>query len=463
MQPARLIPVSGIGSEKEAETRATSAVLAVLSVVRDLSTEIFSPLGASKAKRATVEAFIEPIYKVEKRRLRPDGLVRITFGKNVWSCFVEVKVGDSHHTPEQVNDYWDLARSEGVNHVLTISNEIAPNPAIHPLSSDLRMRSNSKVQVSHLSWTRLLTTAVKLKQHAGVDDSEQAWLLFELIRYLEHSASGALAFSDMGPSWVQVRDGAKAGTLDKRVEGIEDVVNRWDQLIFYAALKLGADTGEDVTQVLPKALQDPRVRAQKRAESLIGDGELDGVLRIPNTAGDVQICADLRGQQLVLAVELTTPEDRGARARVTWVVNQLSDAPSDLVLESYRKNARQCTSAPLGEIREDRLRALGEDPRDPARFRLVRRVPMGLGRRTGKKNPGFIDSVLDTINDFYAEVVQALTAWQPPAPRIKRPLQIHSESEQSQGHPEDIADPDLSKEFVSTSPGSLLPPDASNP
>lgn len=34
---ARLIPVSGIGSEKEAETRAASAVLAVLSVVRDLS------------------------------------------------------------------------------------------------------------------------------------------------------------------------------------------------------------------------------------------------------------------------------------------------------------------------------------------------------------------------------------------------------------------------------------------
>ena len=57
---ARLIPVSGIGSEKEAETRAASAVLAVLSVVRDLSVALFAPMGASKAGKATVETYIEP-------------------------------------------------------------------------------------------------------------------------------------------------------------------------------------------------------------------------------------------------------------------------------------------------------------------------------------------------------------------------------------------------------------------
>ncbi len=456
MQPARLIPVSGIGSEKEAETRATSAVLAVLTVVRDLSIEIFGSLGASKAKRATVEAFIEPIYKVDKRRLRPDGLVRISFGKSVWTCFIEVKVGDSHHTVEQVNDYWDLARSQGVDHVLTISNEIAPNLAVHPLSG-LKVRSNSKVQVSHLSWTRLLTTAVKLKQHAGVDDPEQAWLLAELIRYLEHPASGALAFSDMGASWVEVRDGAKAGTLDKRVEGIADVVARWDQLLFYAALELGAEIGEDVTQVLTRAMQDPKVRTQKLIDSLVRDGMLDGVLRVPNTVGDLQLHADLRGQQLVLAVELTAPEDRGARARVTWLVNQLSEAPAGLVIESYRRNARQCTSATLGEVREDRLQALGDDSREPARFRLVQRVPMGLGRRTGKKNPGFIDSVLNAIDSFYGDVVQTLTPWQPPTPKIKRPAQLQPEPEQPAGDPTNSPDGGLPTTFTPTPQASSSP------
>lgn len=51
---ARLIPVSGIGSAQEAEQRATSAFLAVLSVVRDLSMELLTPLGASRAQRAVV-------------------------------------------------------------------------------------------------------------------------------------------------------------------------------------------------------------------------------------------------------------------------------------------------------------------------------------------------------------------------------------------------------------------------
>lgn len=420
MYAARLIPVSGISSEREAEQRATSAVLAVLTVVRDLSIELFAPLGASRAQRATVEAFTEVIYTVDKRKIRPDGLIRISYGKSTWTCLVEVKTGEARHTAEQVNAYWDLARSEKVDHVLTISNEIAPNAQDHP-TQGLRVRSNSKVQVSHLSWTALLTTAVRLKQHAGVADPEQAWILAELIRYLEHPASGALAFSDMGPQWIGVRDGAKAGTLDRRAEGLDDVVSRWDQLLRYAALRLGSEIGEDVTQVLPKVMQNGKARAQYLTEQLVGVGHVDGTLRIPNTIGDLALTADLRGQQLVAAVDVRAPDDRGARARVTWLVNQLKDAPGDLAIECYAKNAKQCTSATLDAAREDRYAVLGEGQREPVRFRLVLRTPMGQGRRTGKKNPGFIDSVLNVIDRFYGDVVQNLTVWQAPAPKIKRP------------------------------------------
>ena len=69
MQAARLIPVSGISSEKEAEQRAASAVLAVLTIVRDLSIELLAPRGASRAQRATVEAYTEPVYTVDGKRI----------------------------------------------------------------------------------------------------------------------------------------------------------------------------------------------------------------------------------------------------------------------------------------------------------------------------------------------------------------------------------------------------------
>ena len=60
----------------------------------------------------------------------------------------------------------------------------------------------------------ILTAAVKEKVHRGVEDPEQAWILGELIRYLEHPSSGAMKFDDMGTNWVAVRDGAHVKFLE---------------------------------------------------------------------------------------------------------------------------------------------------------------------------------------------------------------------------------------------------------
>ncbi|MEX2586746.1 MAG: stress response protein [Actinomycetota bacterium] len=419
MRRARLFPVSGIGSDLEAETRATSALLAVLTVVRDLSTELFSPLGASRAGAASVEAFTEIIAECNGRKMRPDGLIRIAYRKSLWQAYVEVKTGDNRLGADQINDYWDLARAKKVDYVITISNEIAPQPGAHP-TAGLRVRANSPVQVAHISWTRILTTAVKLREHKGVGDPEQAFILQELIRYLEHSRSGVLALSDMGGFWTAVRDGARAATLTKRSEGVDDIVARFEQLLAYGGLRLGAEIGEDVSQVLSRAHQkDPASRQLHLADTLASRGLLAGTLRIPNTAGDLDIEVDLRGQQLVLSTMLAAPEDKGPSPRVTWLLNQLNDAPDELVIESYAKNARTATAASLAELRENRLAIVPDKDHPPAKFKLVLRLPMGTARRT-KRTPGFIDSVLDGIGMFYAQVLQNLASYVPPAPKIAK-------------------------------------------
>jgi hypothetical protein len=112
---ARLIPVKGIATDKEAEERATSALLAVLSIVRPLSIELFSPLGASKAVRATVECFTEIPFTLEDKKFRPDGLVRVTYGQTAWSALVEVKTGSSTLHAEQIQAYIRIARGEKIN------------------------------------------------------------------------------------------------------------------------------------------------------------------------------------------------------------------------------------------------------------------------------------------------------------------------------------------------------------
>jgi hypothetical protein len=427
MLRARLIPTSGIGSEKEAEQRATSALLAILTVVRDLSVELFSPLGASRAQKATVDAWTEVQFGHNGKRIRPDGMLQVAYGKSTWTALVEVKTGDATLDADQINNYWDVARGEKFDHVITVSNEIAPNADTHP-TPGLRVRSNSPVQVTHLSWTAILTTAVRLKQHKGVDDPEQAFLLGELIRYLEHPSSGAMAFSDMGPNWVAVRDGARAHALAKKDDGVEDVVARWDQLIRYAALKLGSEIGEDVIQVLSKAHRDPKARQAHLVEQLCGPGTLDGALRIPNTAGDLEILADLRAQQLVASLTVTAPQDKGAVGRVSWLVNQLKDVNPSVVLEAYPKNAKTGPTTTLRQALEDRQTLIGDDKREAFKFRVVWRRDMGMPRKSGGKNPGFIDTVLGLIDAFYGEIVQNITPWVPPAPKIKRPAQLSQDA-----------------------------------
>lgn len=421
-QRARLIPVSGIGSEIEAEMRATSALLAVIEAVRELSIEMLSPLGASKAQKADVRSYTEVPFKLGggKNATRPDGLVQVAYGKATWTALVEVKTGDNSLNADQVNGYWDIAREQDFDAVITISNEIAASKDAHP-TDGLKVRSNSKVKVHHFSWTAIQTMCEVIKNHHGVDDPEQAWILGELVRYLRHPNSGANAFDDMGGEWVAVRDGARDHALRKNDPAVRDVAQRWDQLLRYAALRLEADIGQTVTQQVPAAQRDGSKRLQHLVDTLTTDGVVDGSLRIPNTVGDLDLHVDLRARRVSASVTVSAPEDRGGKARCTWLSGQLSsDVDHRTVIEAYAKNARTPTTATLEQVRDDKDCLLGEDKKDPARFRITLTREMGVARKTGRKSAGFIDSVLSLINDFYGTVVQNLTPWTPKAPQITR-------------------------------------------
>jgi hypothetical protein len=419
-QRARIIPISGIRNDLEAEQRATSALLAVLSIVRPFSKAILSPFGASRADKAVVDTFIEPMFKDDaSKQVRPDGLIQVAHGsKEPFVALVEVKTGSSKLNADQINAYWDIARREKYDAVVTISNEIAPSLGVHP-TAGLKVKANSKVQVHHLSWTRLLTLAVMEKTHRGVDDPEQDWILGELIRYLQHDASGALGFDDMGPNWTEVRDGARNGTLNVKAEAVADIVLRWDQLLGYISLCLGADIGEDVTEVLTRAEQnDAKIRPKMFTESLCNTGTLDGMLRVPDTAGDLNVRVDLKARQVIVSVEIDAPKDKGAKGRIGWLLRQLKGAPDALVIEAYPRGGSNGIAGPLSAIAEDPSILLRGDKKDPHRFKIIARSELGQNRRSGK-TPGFVQSVVNSVESYYANVLQGLTGYQPKAPQLR--------------------------------------------
>ncbi len=139
---------------------------------------------------------------------------------------------------------------------------------------------------------------------------------------------------------------------------------------------------------------------------------------MPHTAGDLEILADIKAKQLTASTEVEAPQDRGARSRVTWLVNQLAEAPAKIVVEAWPKSARApVAAATLAELRDDRS-VLCPDNREAARFRLLLRGEMGLARKSGRKTVSFIESTLRLLDEFYAGVVQNLKPWRPPAPRM---------------------------------------------
>ena len=247
--PARLIPVAGIRGQEEQELRAASSLLAVMGAVDEFGRSLLREIGAPAGKIST---FTEvQLMGADGQRLRPDGAVRVERGKRRWQCLVEVKTGNAPLKPDQVANYLDLAREHDFDAVLTISNHISTTSSDVPIEID--RRKLRRVDLRHLSWWRILTEAVMEHQHRGVKDPDQAWILGELIAYLEHEKSGAIGFEDMGKHWVQVRNSARDGTMRVTDPGVRDVVDRWEQFVEYLCLGLSQDLGVQVASAQSKS------------------------------------------------------------------------------------------------------------------------------------------------------------------------------------------------------------------
>lgn len=439
---ARLIPTSGINGAEEQERRATSALLAVLAAVREFGQAVLKPLGAPAG---TVTTFIEVPFEIDGRRLFPDGLIRVTRGSRSWTALVEVKTSTNHLAREQLENYLDVARDNGFDALLTISNEIPPVAGQHPTVID--KRKLRKVAIHHMSWSEILATAVLQKEFRGVADPDQAWILGELIRYLEHSRSGALEFDDMGDTWTQVRDAVAAGTLRMTDKGLPAVSANFDALLRYVSLQLGRRLGTEVVPVLSRReANEPAIRSQLISEALVNTGQMSGAIRVPGTVGALHTVVDLRAKTVTAYVDVEAPKQGRPTTRVNWLVRQLKDSPDHLRVECYASHSRGASTAELLEkVRMDPTILLPSDGREIRSFRVALTRPLGIKRGRGRGS--FIDSVIATVDDFYETVLQQLRAWSAAPPRLRQP----DESRVMDSEP--IRPPSLSSTDISSQDG----------
>jgi hypothetical protein len=408
--------------------------LAVLTSVREFGRAITMPLGAPSGR---VQTFIEVPFTLGTSRIYPDGLIRVSRGSKTWTCLVEVKTGTNVLQAEQLENYLEVARDQGFDALLTISNEIPPSADQHPTKVD--RRKTKKVALHHLSWSQILTTAVMQKEHHGVADPDQAWILGELIRYLEHPRSGSLEFEDMGAAWVPVRDAVANGTLRPNDKLAPDVAARFDALLRYASLRLGRRLGTEVIPATParKAGVEPGSRQQALVTTLATTGTMTGAIRVPNAVAPLHVSLDLRAGTVTCHVDLDAPKDGRPTTRVNWLVRQLKQAPDNLRLEAFAAYARGNGSAALlRDVRENPALLVEASGKEIRSFRVALSMP--LGPKRGRGRGCAIDSVLDTIEGFYGSVLGELKAWSGAPPKLR-------------DEPRELVEPPVDVELVSTS------------
>jgi hypothetical protein len=409
-----LIPTSGISDADEQERRATSALLAVLAAVREFGRAVTEPLGAPDGP---VEAFVEVPFGSGGQRHVADGLIRIRRGTRIWTALVAVRTGGTAIDPAQLERYLGIAQEQDFDAVLTIGNQVPVWPAREPADLD---RPPAPARF-HYSWGQVLAEAVSHHEQCAATDPGRAWVLGELIGYLEHPRSGALEFEDLGPAWIAIRDAVAGGvpadgtmtdgTLDPGDPAIAEVTGRFEALIQYAALRLGRRLRADVVPVpVPPG------------PGLSGAGVLTGSIRVPDTIGPVVITADLPAGTVTCHLDVDAPREGTSLARVHWVVRQLRSAPDSTRVEAFTEAARdEEPSAEPGAEAAELLRALREDPSrlavgPPAELRGFRiALDLPLGTEPGRGRGSVVDSVLTSIDAFVDEVLPGLTGWSAPA------------------------------------------------
>ena len=408
---ARLFPVVGVGGPDEQERRATSALLSVLMGVKEFGRAVTGRLGAPAG---LLETHLEVPFTLDEATVIPDGVFRVARGGRTWTALLEVKTGSSLLARPQVESYIQVARERGYDAVVTLSNELPARAGEHPVGVD--RRKLRKVALHHLAWAEVVHEATMQLSHRGVADPTQAWVLSELLRYLQHPRSGASGFEDMGASWVTVRDAVTAGTLRPSDRKAPEVAASWDRLIRQVCLRKSGELGVDVVPVGGRGhVADPAARANALVKSMVEHGTLSAGIRIPGAVAPLTVVAQLRTGQVEVQAEVPSPTEGRPVTRVNWLLRQLPDAPDGLRIDALgtRPVDHRCELLKAARL-DPKLLVPGDG--DPQGYRLTLTSPLGTKRGIGRG--GFITSVHDAVDTFYREAVQDLRLWSPPAPKL---------------------------------------------
>ena len=423
----RLFPTAHISSEREAELRATAALLCVIRAVSEFGRKVVKLCGGPAG---SARCYAEVSFKLSRkgkapRDLRPDALVVVQRGKTKWSALVETKVGDAVLDSQQLHRYLQLAKQENIDAVITVSNQSATAGALPPVRLGGR-RLKKPVRAIHFSWARLLSEARVLLRNARVQDTDQEWILCEWVKYLGDAQSKIITQPTLSSHWAAFVRAARARSLGHSQGEMDAVCEAWVAYLPKLVFRLRAKLGVDADQVLSRAhKKEPAVRLKDLGDCVARGGPLEGVIRIPNTVGDISISLDPAVQVVRYSLDIDAPREGYQATRLNWLSRQLRSL-------SFPKNADIVASWETRGLKTlSPLVAFLEDPHALARSSENIALPKEVQPRSftikwsedipkcrGKNSGPVLASISEGVERFYRDLVEHLRPHTPRAPRM---------------------------------------------
>lgn len=418
-QSARLIPTVAPSRKEE---RIVSILLATLTVVRPLAKELLHRCGVRMGKTTKLHSYTEVSFpgirdgSIE----RPDGVLRVVTRKVTWTVLVEAKIDNAQLNEEQIQRYGEIARKYGVDAVITLSNQLVSLPTHIPYF--VPKRTASRVNFYHFSWISLLTRASLILRDMGGLDTEQAFILGEMVRFFEHGSSGVRRFDKMNSEWRGLVLSVRSAAQFKRTSPeIENTVASWFQEERDICLILNRRiTKRVVLRLTRKHRLDPELRLRDACDRLITSHELCSAFTIQDAASDLEVTANLQTRTISSSMRLIAARDKkSARARINWLLRQLKNIDGTNVFVRVHWPGRVMpTQAPLADSLADPTCLLSDQTgASPIRFEVFMLRELG-GRFSGNKT--FIEDLETLVPEFYDRIGQKLRAWVPPPPPIKK-------------------------------------------
>jgi len=411
-QEARLIPLLKTGDEGSL----TSIFLSSLRLIKEYRDSIFRDIKLSRNGKAYY--FTEVVFKDIDENSRIDGLIIIVSKGIIKEATIfEMKNKNNTIDRDQLEKYIGLSRKIGVDKMITISNEFVSNPSQSPA----KIKVPKNFYLFHCSWSYLITKGQLLlfKNDYTIQDDDQVEIMREVLYYLDSPTSGVNGYHIMKPGWKETVDRI-ANRIPLKVSDacIHEAVESWHQEEKDIALILSRKLG-----VLVKSSVRNKDSVKEDIRRVIKEQELFGNLSIKNSVSDIKIRVDFEVKNVSMSVKVIPPLNKGTKAKITWIGKQLETVKKrnenvfnliekDLLIEANIKHARNHIRIPVFNLDEllDQING-----REIQAFNIVLMSKFNASFGSNKK---FIVLIEQMILNYYAGIVQNLTNWNQPAPKL---------------------------------------------